>query len=88
MFRSTFVREKPWVWWANRARVRAALGRTGPALGRAHLEHDVRLEGRDLLAASRAEMRQLRRDLPIIFQDTFASLDPRYRVEDNTSPNP
>ncbi len=42
----------------------------------------IRLEGRDLLAAGRAEMRQLRRDLQIIFQDPFASLDPRYRVED------
>ena len=42
----------------------------------------IRLEGRDLLAASRAEMRGLRRDLQIIFQDPFASLDPRYRVQD------
>ena len=42
----------------------------------------VRLDGRDLLAASRKEMRTLRRDLQIIFQDPFASLDPRFRVED------
>jgi ABC-type glutathione transport system ATPase component len=42
----------------------------------------VRLEGRDLLAASRSEMRSLRRDLQIIFQDPFASLDPRFRVQD------
>ena len=42
----------------------------------------VRFEGRDLLAASRAEMRGLRRDLQIIFQDPFASLDPRFRVEE------
>ena len=42
----------------------------------------IRLEGRDLLAAGPAEMRRLRRDLQIIFQDPFASLDPRYRVED------
>jgi ABC-type glutathione transport system ATPase component len=42
----------------------------------------VRFEGRDLLSASRGEMRSLRRDLQIIFQDPFASLDPRFRVED------
>ncbi len=38
--------------------------------------------GRDLLAASPREMRDLRRDMQIIFQDPFASLDPRFRVED------
>jgi ABC-type oligopeptide transport system ATPase subunit len=43
---------------------------------------EIRFEGRDLLAAGRGEMRRLRRDLQIIFQDPFASLDPRYRVED------
>jgi len=42
----------------------------------------VRFEDRDLLAASAGEMRRLRRDMQIIFQDPFASLDPRYRVED------
>ena len=42
----------------------------------------IRYEGRDLLAASSGEMRRLRRDMQIIFQDPFASLDPRFRVED------
>src|ERR1022692_685145 len=42
----------------------------------------IRFEGRDLLAASSGEMRRLRRDMQIIFQDPFASLDPRFRVED------
>ena len=42
----------------------------------------ILLEGRDLLAANRGEMRRLRRDLQIIFQDPFASLDPRFRVQD------
>jgi ABC-type glutathione transport system ATPase component len=42
----------------------------------------IKLDGRDLLSAGRGEMRRLRRDLQIIFQDPFASLDPRYRVED------
>jgi len=43
---------------------------------------NVKLNGRDLLAASKSEMRQLRRDMQIIFQDPFGSLDPRMRVED------
>ena len=42
----------------------------------------IHLYGRDLLAARSSEMRRLRRDLQIIFQDPFASLDPRFRVED------
>jgi oligopeptide transport system ATP-binding protein len=42
----------------------------------------ITFEDRDLLAASSGEMRRLRRDMQIIFQDPFASLDPRYRVED------
>jgi ABC-type oligopeptide transport system ATPase subunit len=39
-------------------------------------------QGTDLLAANHAEMRSLRRDMQIIFQDPFGSLDPRMRVED------
>lgn len=42
----------------------------------------ITFAGRDLLTASRGEMRRLRRDMQIIFQDPFASLDPRFRVED------
>ena len=43
---------------------------------------NIHFQGRDLLAPSSGEMRRLRRDLQIIFQDPFASLDPRFRVED------
>jgi ABC-type oligopeptide transport system ATPase subunit len=42
----------------------------------------IRFEGRDLRAARGGDMRRLRRHLQIIFQDPFASLDPRFRVED------
>lgn len=42
----------------------------------------VRFAGRDLLAANHGEMRRLRRDMQIIFQDPFGSLDPRMNVED------
>jgi ABC-type glutathione transport system ATPase component len=42
----------------------------------------IRFAGSDLRAAGRGEMRRLRRDMQIIFQDPFASLDPRFRVEE------
>jgi oligopeptide transport system ATP-binding protein len=42
----------------------------------------VQFEGKNLLAASGSELRRLRRDMQIIFQDPFGSLDPRFRVED------
>lgn len=41
----------------------------------------VSFEGRDILQASRADLRHLRRDMQIIFQDPFGSLDPRMTVE-------
>jgi ABC-type oligopeptide transport system ATPase subunit len=39
-------------------------------------------DGIDLLKASGSELRRLRREMQIIFQDPFGSLDPRFRVED------
>ncbi len=42
----------------------------------------VCFQGDDVLKASGAELRRLRRDMQIIFQDPFGSLDPRFRVED------
>ena len=42
----------------------------------------VRFDGRDVLAASGSELRRLRRDMQIVFQDPFASLNPRMRVFD------
>jgi len=41
----------------------------------------LRLDGHDLLAAGHGELRRMRRDLQIIFQDPFGSLDPRLRVQ-------
>jgi ABC-type glutathione transport system ATPase component len=42
----------------------------------------VRFDGRDLTTLSGTEMRRMRRDMQIIFQDPFGSLDPRMTVED------
>jgi oligopeptide transport system ATP-binding protein len=42
----------------------------------------ILFEGQDIATARRAEIRRWRRDVQIIFQDPFASLDPRFRVED------
>src|SRR5690349_2217111 len=41
---------------------------------------DVWFEGRDVTALSGGELRALARDMQIIFQDPFASLDPRMTV--------
>jgi peptide/nickel transport system ATP-binding protein len=42
----------------------------------------IRFDGKELLSASGGELRRIRRDMQIIFQDPFGSLDPRFRVED------
>jgi peptide/nickel transport system ATP-binding protein len=42
----------------------------------------IRFNGRDLSTANHGELRRLRRDMQIIFQDPFGSLNPRMRVED------
>jgi oligopeptide/dipeptide ABC transporter ATP-binding protein len=40
----------------------------------------VRFGGRDVLASSQRELRNLRREMQIIFQDPYGSLNPRMRV--------
>jgi ABC-type glutathione transport system ATPase component len=42
----------------------------------------IQFEGHNLLSAGHGEMRRLRHDMQIIFQDPFGSLDPRVRVQD------
>ncbi len=42
----------------------------------------VRFEGRDLLGLRKRELRAMRREMQIIFQDPFGSLDPRFTIGD------
>jgi oligopeptide transport system ATP-binding protein len=42
----------------------------------------ITFNGKSVSAASATELRRLRRDMQIIFQDPFASLNPRMRVEE------
>ncbi|MBP1969427.1 peptide/nickel transport system ATP-binding protein/oligopeptide transport system ATP-binding protein [Virgibacillus natechei] len=44
-------------------------------------EGEVRFEDRNITNLNPEEMRQLRRDMQIIFQDPYASLNPRHTVE-------
>lgn len=41
---------------------------------------EVRFQGEDLLALNKSEMRKKRKDLQVIFQDPYASLNPRQTV--------
>ena len=43
-------------------------------------EGSIRYRGNDITTASRSEMQPLRRDMQMVFQDPFASLNPRKRV--------
>ncbi|BFH65045.1 ABC transporter ATP-binding protein [Paenibacillus azoreducens] len=42
---------------------------------------NVRFEGREITELSSEEMRRQRRDMQIVFQDPFSSLDPRHSVQ-------
>jgi peptide/nickel transport system ATP-binding protein len=43
---------------------------------------EVKFQGKNLLALSQRELRDMRREMQIIFQDPYASLNPRMRVGD------
>jgi oligopeptide/dipeptide ABC transporter ATP-binding protein len=43
---------------------------------------DVVFDGRDVLSLGKSELRELRREMQIVFQDPYASLNPRMRVGD------
>ena len=81
MSASTSARARCWASSANRVRARARSGASvlkliEPTAG------EVRFEGTDLAPLSARAMRPYRRRLQIIFQDPYASLNPRRRVSD------
>ena len=47
-----------------------------------HTDGEVYFEGKNIFGLSRSEMNKLRKDMQIIFQDPYASLDPRMTVEE------
>lgn len=57
---------------------------TGRAILRLHepTSGEVYFEGKDLLSLNKGQMREIRKDMQIIFQDPYASLNPRMTVRD------
>src|SRR5438552_15734376 len=43
---------------------------------------EVSFEGRNVLSMGKTELRELRREMQIVFQDPYASLNPRMKVGD------
>ena len=46
---------------------------------------DVRFKGRSILQLSRSEMRNVRRDMQVVFQDPYGSLNPQMRLLDQVA---
>jgi len=61
---------------------KSSLGRALLRLFRRGVRGRIVFDGEDLLAASRTSLRRLRQKLGVVFQDPYASLDPRMRVAD------
>lgn len=59
-------------------------GRTILRLERA-TDGEVIFDGKDVLAASGSQLKALRRDMQIVFQDPYASLDPRMTIGESVA---
>ena len=59
---------------------KSTIARLVMALDRPDFRQRSKLEGRDLHALPRAELRAARRDVQMVFQDPYGSLDPRQTV--------
>jgi len=59
---------------------KSSLGRALLRLARAGTGGRVLFDGEDLMAASHGRLRALRRRIGVVFQDPYASLDPRLRI--------
>ena len=61
---------------------KSSLGRACLRLINQGVSGSVRLDGEDILQASRQRLRQLRRRMGVVFQDPAASLNPRKKIVD------
>ena len=61
---------------------KSTLGRAVLRLARTGTSGRILLDGEDLLAAGTGRLRAMRRRIGVVFQDPYASLDPRMRVAD------
>ena len=46
---------------------------------------EIKFEGKDIMKLNRGELKKIRKDMQIIFQDPFSSLDPRYTINQTLS---
>ncbi len=61
---------------------KSSLGRALLRLFRRGVQGRVEFDGEDILSASRTGLRRLRQKVGVVFQDPYASLDPRMRIAD------
>ena len=80
-FLLTSLQARRWDWLANPGCGKSTVGRCllrliEPTAGK------IEFEGRDVLSFGKNEMRDIRRQMQIVFQDPYASLNPRMKVGD------